>query len=257
MVYYGTKFDYGRVAAGSLVGMRYGGVGFGRKQTYSTSGTSTQVMRKRKPGYGRRNSFHQRLLKEIPALHSTVADSTCNQSMTHNTIYEFSPTQQITTGTGNANRAGDEVQLLALKINGIVISPASTSYAQYRIITLWSDQETATGSAFVSAIGSGSFFLPTTGTSWGPTSIINPKACTVVDDRTVVINSLVAGQSEIQNLNYTVPVNCKFPYRQAGSIYGKSKNLYVVVVSAIQNGVSGTTVTGTILLSSDLIFKNI
>lgn len=251
-----NRLTYAKYGAG-IVGMRYSAGLTPRQRTYGTrSYTGTQVINKRKQKMATRNSFHQKLLNEIPCFHFSFADNLVNQSMTHNTIYEYSPTQGIVQGSAVNQRFGDEINLVALKINGIYLSPSAAAYSQLRIIVCYSDKEVSATPSFTSALGSQDIFLPATGITWGPTSITNPKAVTVLDDRTIVVNGFVSGQSEIQNINYTVPLGTKFPYRQEGGTYGKFKNMYIVVIGACQNGVTGTTAAGTVLLSGDLMFKN-
>jgi len=192
-----------------------------------------------------------------PAKHSTVSDATAGFATTHNTVYQSSPTQNITQGDGNINRDGDEIYLESIKLRIACLSQAATGAYSFRILVGYSGEETSCPTTFVSVLGTSSFFLPTTGGVYGHNAIVNPKAFTVLDDRTVTLNSIIAATNEIQNEIYTVPLKQKFQYRASASVYGKTKNLYIVVVTTVNGGTTGTTATGAVYVNSDLIFKAI
>jgi len=86
---------------------------------------------------------------------------------------------------------------------------------------------------------------------------VNPKAFTVLHDEVIDINSIVVATQETHALAFTIPVQTRFQYQASASQFGKTRNLVVVVTSFVPGGVTGTTATGTIQLSSDLIFKDV
>jgi len=144
---------------------------------------------------------------------------------------------------------------LSLKVNGIVQSETVVNRAvQYRIITLWSGEEYTGNAGWASGLGSSEVFV-TSGLAWQPNGIVNPKAVTVLDDRTIVLNNSISGIADLESFNYNVPLNTDFDYQTATSLFGKSRNLYVICVGSILGGSSGTTVCGTATVSFDLVYK--
>ena len=188
---------------------------------------ATVVTHRRKSKFGRRTSFKQRLLRNLPAKHFMTNDSQTTQApMTHNTIYTCNLTSPIIQGSGDNQRIGDTIHLLATKINCLYTSPAATSAScQLRLIVGWSQAEFNLGATFGSGLGMSDLFQVSTGTNWTNTAIINPKAFTVLDDRMVTVNNNISSVSEIQSLTYTVQADAEFPYRAAASLYGKTRNL--------------------------------
>lgn len=224
---------------------------------YNSGGSGvTTVQKKRRKAVGRYNSFAKRVLATEAAHHSTTSDTSCNQAMLHNAIYTFGPTQTIVQGTNNTQRAGDEVYLCALKVSATIVTDTAAGAFSYRVMVGYSGEEYAAASGFVSGLTLANLFLPNTGGANATTAIVNPKTFTVVDDRMVDINSLITATADLKTLAYTCSLNTKFPYKASGSVYGKTRNLYLVVIG-FKAGGSGATAVGTALFNTDLIFKQI
>lgn len=212
------------------------------------------------PAYGRRTrsgrkSFKSKVMSLHPAKHYTGETV---PSLLHNSVVSMVPTQGITQGDGNSNRDGDAIHLEALKLRGSFVSFATSGAYQYRILVGWSGEEYTTSgiaSGLVSAIGSTEIFLPSTQT-WLNSAIVNPKAFTVLYDQTIDVNSQITATQDITNFNVTVPIHQNFNYQSSGSVQGKNRNLYVVVIGSVTGGTNGTTSAGQILLAYDLLFKN-
>lgn len=191
-----------------------------------------------------------------PAKHYTMDN---NAALLHNTVYTMCPSQGITQGTGNANRLGDRVHLEALKIQANFQSSATAGAYSYRILVGYSGEEYTTAniaSQFVSGLGTTQLFFPSTVNFWTVNGIVNPKAFTVLYDQTVDINSQITAVSDVVSYSHTVPLGIDFPYQDSGSVQGKFKNLYIVVIGCVAGGTSGVTAAGNILFSGDLIFKD-
>jgi len=220
---------------------------------YNRSYTKTMINRKRKPA--RTFSMKKYIRSTQPAKHNTLSD--LQVTGTHNTVYAVSPTQNITQGTTNSQRIGDSVHLLSLKVSGWVCSNATlTKATEFRIITLYSGEEYSCGGSLTTPTFSGSELWVTTATpGWGPNSITNPKAVTILDDRRITLNNSISSVSDLESFNYTVPLNTDFDYQATGSVYGKTRNLYVVVIGAILDGTSGSTAWGVTNVFTDLVFK--
>lgn len=220
-----------------------------------TKGATQTIVTSRRVKKPSRKSFHAKMAANTPAKHFTGSFLT---NHTHNTIYMGSPPQSITLGDAYNQRDGDYVDLIALKLKGIFQTAAAANSYSFRIIVGYSGEEYTTGtSALITGITDTELFLPTTSGSWTPNGIINPKAFTAIYDQTVDINSLLAATTDIASFSFTVPLNKKFPYQANASIFGKDRNLYVIVTSGVSGGSIGATSTGLSVIGYDLIFKSI
>jgi len=74
-------------------------------------------------------------------------------------------------------------------------------------------------------------------------------------DETIDLNSQVDAARTLHSFEFLVDLKKKFPYQSAGSIYGKSQNLYVVCIPWAADTAGGVAV-GSWLLTWDLIFKD-
>lgn len=225
-----------------------------QKYLYPHSLTTTKTKRQRKR-YGRPQSFKAKMLKSSTAFHE--GSGTGSQSSTiHGNIYTFSPTQNVTQGTSIQGRLGDSIYLEALKINGLYTTPTTASPYSCRVIVGYSGEEYSAATMTTSGFGTGELFHQNTTSQLVINGIINAKAFTALYDETIDLNSTITGVSDWTRFAATIPLKQQFPYQEAASTYGKYKNLYVVVITAVLGGTNATTPTGSITLSTDLIFKN-
>lgn len=220
------------------------GNGYGRTTVNQLTNARTSFKRKR-------TSFKAKVLQAEPAKHYSFGST---QAMTHDTIYTLIPTGGITQGTGNTNRIGDTAHLAALKIKGYFQSASASNAYTFRLLVGWTGEEYALPTVFGIGLSAGEIFLPNT-SAWQANGIVNPKTFTVLYDTNIDINSQVALTADLQSFAFSVPINQDFDYQAAGSTFGKSKNLAIVIIGEIAGGVSGATVTGLCSLSYDLIFK--
>lgn len=216
--------------------------------------TKTQL-KKRKKRHGKGSTFQEKVRKMEPAKHNTVNDSTNSLAVLHQNIQTYNLTAQIVQGDGNPNRDGDAIYLEALKLNGFYQSSPATGAYQLRLLVGFSGEEYNPASLLPGSLTAGELFLPNTGALWAASSIINPKAFTVLYDTTIVINSLTANAVDLEAFQQTIPIKQKFSYQSSTSIYGKIKNLYVVAIGCIAGGVAATTPAGFVGINTDLIFK--
>jgi len=164
-------------------------------------------------------------------------------------------TAAITQGTTNANRIGDKIHLEKLIIEGIFAAPTTAGAYNYRIIVCWSGNEynpTGLGSAFGTYAD---MFLPNTGGAFLTNGIINPKGPTVLWDSRYDINSAISTTADIVTYRKTISLKQDFAYESTGAVYGKYKNLYVIVIGCVIGGSTGTTQVGNVAFSTDLVFK--
>lgn len=226
----------------------------GYKQTYTgntkyrTSGRSSNYVTKR--GRRRGTSFNKMLMLNTPAKHETYSPT---QALLHNNIYGTNITEQIVQGFGNEGRDGDSIYLEAVKFRGILTSSTTAGAYSYRILIGFTGEEITTGGAFNLTISTGHVFLPNGASQL--TSIVNPKAFTVLYDQVFDINSQIAATADVNSFAATVPIKQKFMYQSSASIYGKTKNLFMLVIGNVFGGISGTTATGEIVVCIDTIFK--
>lgn len=233
-----------------------------KSNVYTTQNNSQiKVTKKRsRRRYGSRSSFKSKLMATSPAKHCTTDDNqTGVVGGLHNTLYTCNLTAGIIAGTGDDQRVGDAVQLAALKINGLLSTVlASTASCQYRVIVGYSGEEYNLPNVLSNAgLTSTEVFQTGTGATWKITAIINPKAFTVLDDRIFTLNNSITGVADIQEFAYTVPVPASFSYQSNGSVFGKTRNLYLIWIPCILNGGTGVTNAGNVAISTDLIFKQI
>lgn len=220
---------------------------------YKSSRTANTLVNSRPTKKPRSNSFRSKLLKQEPAKHYEGSTTT---NLTHQTIFSLVPTAGIVQGDTNAQRDGDFVDLAALKLKGIFQTAAAANGYSFRIIVGYSGEEYNLPTVLGAGLTTAEIFLPNTTGNWAVNGIINPKAFTALYDETMDINSEVAATSTIGSFSFTVPLNRKFPYQSSGSVFGKDRNLYVVVVSS-GVGLGAAAPTGLTVFSYDLIFKAI
>lgn len=220
---------------------------------YSGFGSTRTIVRRRKPRrFGTSNSFARRVRSLAPYKHNTLTDQAV--AMTHATIYTRSLTSKIAQGDTNADRDGDAVHLTSLKVKGAISAAAATGAYMYRILIGFSGEEynvTDTNAGLTFA----EIFLPNNGMSFGVNSNINPKAFTVLHDEIIDLNSLIAAAADVKTFAFNVAINQKFPYQATGSVYGKTKNLYMVVIGNVVGGTGGTTAVGSYYINTDLVFQ--
>lgn len=244
-----TGFGAGLAAANAVIGAM--GRSTAQRTQFRGGGSQTSIVEQRKRKRVRRHSFKSKIMAAQPAKHHTY---TADQAMTHNTIYTTSPTQGVVQGTTNSTRDGDSIYLAALKGRFHYASATTSNAYVGRIIVGYSGEEYATASDFTSGLGASELFLPGTfGISIN--GIVNPKTFTVLYDETIDVNSQVSAVRDVASGAFTIQLDTQFPYQASGSTFGKIRNLYVVVMSAVMDGATGTTASGDISCALDLIFK--
>lgn len=231
-----------------------------RTQRYNKNkGASSLIITKRKRTGVRSDSFQQKALKIAQAKHRPNETIVNTGGMTHNSIYTMNVTARVGQSVTEDGRIGDQIYLEALKLRGSYHCPTINNGYTLRVIVCYSGEEYDPTSGLVlfgSGLGTSELFLPSTSGIFGTNAMINPKTVSVIFDQTIDVNSLTSDTKELQSFAWTVPLKQKFSYQRAADKYGKFKNLYVVVVSTAIDGVTGTTNTGQLYMSTDLIYKN-
>lgn len=250
MVFYNP---YRNAYGASLTGMAaYGASNLG--QRYARSGaTRSLLMTKKKTKRSGRSSFASKVIAISPAYHSTI-DGTA-VTFLQNDVKSYNLTAQVSQGTSNNQRSGDFIQLLSVKIAGLYVSNSVAGAYTFRVM-LVTTTDRVNNATLGSGISSTDIFLPNTASNIC-NGITNPKTCTVYYDEQFDCNSQVAGASDVVSVKSTVALNQKFLYDGAGSVYGKVKNLYLVVMTNVSGGTVGVTAAGSMAISTDLIFKHV
>jgi len=221
------------------------------RQGYSNTRTLTRTRTK---GKQMKSQIKRILTADKPAKHLTAY---APSNLLHNSIYTICPTQAVVQGDTNAQRDGDQIQLCALKLKGAFYTDSVAAGYTYRILVGYSGEEYPTGVAWSAAgLVEAEIFLPLTGNGHRTNAVVNPKAFTVLYDQTIDVNSLLDGVADVHSYEVSVPLgDQKFYYQSTASVYGKTRNLYVVVIACRGGGTLGTTDSGDIQMAVDLIFK--
>jgi len=249
---YRTPFSYRDFAKAGIMSYYASPTGTSNAYRHGSRNQSMTTTKKRKR-LTYKKSFKSLMLNNTAAKHNTQGPTT---AMTHNTVYTFNATALISQGDTNTDRDGDSINLEALKLRGFYASATTAGAYGFRIIIGYSGEEYNTGNAFVTGLlglTTAEIFLPNFPAAF--VAVVNPKAFTVLHDQTVEVNSQIAATKDVTNIVNSTLLKSKFDYQSTGSVYGKLKNLYVVVVAQVVGGVTGTTAAGEVLLASDLIFK--
>lgn len=273
---YGFLYNRGSFVKALISGTGNAMVADSLKRTYQATFPQTDSSQKNKmvkyaPGTkktnikksaykSKRSSTTQVVQKAILGMantyHNTQNDSTLGGAMLHNNIYTNNLTAQISAGTGNTNRQGDGLFLKGIRVKGNFFTNATASAYQYRVMVVMSGEEYDFGVGFGTGLTTTELFLPT-GTTIRTSSIVNPKAVTVLYDELIDINSQVAAARDIGSCQFYVPLNRKFVYQSAGSVYGKTKNIYLVTMGYVIGGTTGVTNVGDQSFNTDMVFKNL
>jgi len=176
--------------------------------------------------------------------------------MSHQTYYQFSPTQQIVPGNTGTTRVGDEVYLTSLQLSGFFqTSSAADSTCKFRCTIFWSTNEVAAPGMITNGITGNSMWH--TGTdAIVVNAISNPNAVTILADFVIDASQINDGSVEFKSFNIEVPLKQTYKYRAPGSAYGKTKNLYVSFNGFIHAGINGVTDVGRVSCASVLKFKD-
>lgn len=253
-----TPYNYNKYRAGAMTAVTAGSYAGSRtSQAMSNSRSRSYTTTKRKARGSRSFTLTKAIRGTQPAKHCPFNDITIASGL-HNNIYTWGPSQAIAQGTSNDTRIGDAVYLEAIKLNFWAASnSAITKAVEVRIIVCYSGEEFTNPVTFTSAgLSAGQLFVTSATNGWMPNSLINPKAVTVLDDRTIIYNNSISGVADLESLSYTVPLKTKFNYQSAASSLGKTRNLYVVVMGSILDGITNTTLAYGMNMSGDLIYKN-
>lgn len=179
-------------------------------------------------------------------------------ALTHSTVQCLNVTALLVQGIADYQRIGDMIHLRALNVRyNFTSNPTANAYA-YRIIVFWSGLEFPSVNFSTTSVQAASIFQPTIIAGSQYLAIVNNKAVTVLADQMLDINSQIAATKDIQSGIIKVDLkNQKFAYQGNASVYGKFKNLYIMVVGYVDAGVVGTTSAGAVILNYDFKYSDL
>lgn len=152
--------------------------------------------------------------------------------MSRGSFYSRNLTALIVQGSADGQRIGDFINLKSLQINGVAIAGSAAQFYVFRILVLYSGEEYNPATMTTGGLGYNEVMVPNAIADTGALATTNPKACTVLVDRMYEVNSLITDKIDAIPIQINVNLKgVKFPYQASGSVYGKAKNLYVVVAS--------------------------
>lgn len=175
-------------------------------------------------------------------------------SIVSNSILCHNLTAQISQGSTDGSRIGDEVHLSSFIGNFRYVTDAASAYYTCRVLIGYSGEEfNPSTTAFTTGLTSSQLFVATP--SGGAQGVVNTKAFTVLYDNLMQVNSTISGIQEGQTIRFNQSLAGKFKYQEAGAIYGKTKNLYIVVCPEA-NASTAPPTAGFIVLNGVLKYKD-
>jgi len=233
-----------------------------RKNTRQPTQTKTKMKYpKKKVAKAKVSEAVKKYVKKAALLKTEIKNyntNVANAAVTHSSFYAHAMTQGITQGLTIEDRIGDEIFLNAIRFNVFLTAPGTAGAYSYRIMLVWSGEEFNNTSTLVTtSLSAGEVMLPGYSSGSAYLAIVNRKAVTVLWDRIVDINSNVSATSDVTTVSGTLNLkNQRFAYQSAGSIYGKTKNLYFIAIPNVANGTTGTTGCGAIGITYSIDFRD-
>lgn len=179
-----------------------------------------------------------------------------NTSCLASTHYTYNLLSNMTQGDSNDDRTGDIIHIDTIKFRNLFISDDNTPHREvfWRFMIVKS-REAYTGPTWTSGLGNSDLYVNSS-TSF-PTiyGIIDPKRVTVLFDKTFKTNKSYDTQTTYSLQEFNLPMDQKFVF-DTDQVTGKNVNLYAVVIPYFHTSVSGTDTCGSVILNTDIIFKN-
>lgn len=192
------------------------------------------------------------MLKSVETKHHVANVGT---NLVSESIYTYSPTQQVLVGNTSGTRIGDAILLQSLILSGQWVCASAALNVKFRIIVGWSRNQAANASMAPATLGAAEFFYQG---STGPmvNRVVNPYQFTTLYDEIVDINSNTSTGSDIKSFYSVIGLGMKnFKYANTGGSFGQACNLVVGVFPYIAVGATGTA-CGKVDMQSVLKFKD-
>jgi len=251
---YAPGYSYPYLRAAGLGYLAYNASKTGTSMAYKggISRTRTKTTRRRKT-VGFSTAVKRVLARDTETKYNVFAGLPA--SFLHNNIYSMCFNAKVVQGTGEGTRIDDSINLIGCSLKGVINTAAVTGAFSYRLMVVWSTVALDPAALGTGGLAFANLFLP--GGIGNPVfALVNPKACTVLHDEVIDINSLIAVSKDIMSFDIKVPLSGKFNYVATGSKFGKTKNLYVVAIPTVIGGSSGVTDCGFITFDAQLKYKD-
>lgn len=170
-----------------------------------------------------------------------VKDANINATLTNGDVFSYNLTAQIVQGTADGTRVGDEIYLKTLELRGFVAAHTVSGAYSYRVIVGWSGEELNPATLATGGLTFGQIFMPNLGAATSAFGVINKKAFTAISDRFYDVNSQIAGIVDLSTALTTPKCVGKFKFQANGSQFGKTRNLYVIVIGFLQGAAAAAT----------------
>lgn len=233
-----------------------------QKYGYPLSRTVTRTKMKypRRPAAKVSKAISKYVKKAITQAREVKAKSSGpSTSMLHANIYSCNITANVVEGPSDDERIGDTIHPKSLVLNYSFIAPATAGAYAYRIIVFYSGNEYSSTSLATGASGFtfAELFQPTTSADSIFMAVPNPKAITILGDQLININSNITATKDIHSGRMNIRLGTSaFKYESLGSIFGKTKNLYIAVTSYVADGVTNETATGIAVVNYDFRYAD-
>lgn len=170
-----------------------------------------------------------------------------SQSLVHDTIYTWAPTQNLVLGFAASQREGDSIYLRKIKVRGRIELPSTIAQGQYRMMALWLPAERTAASTsnplVPSGVGSSEIFLPSVHPLYS--RFINNKLNSkVICEKRINISPQTAGNAKSVTFNLDCSFFRKMQFKSPGGTLFKDEQLYFVLMGQTPNGTAGTTNIG-------------
>lgn len=171
-----------------------------------------------------------------------------------NFVHSKNLTAQILQGTTDGTRVGDIIFLNELKYSMVFETEVTASCYRYRFLVFFSGEEyNPAGVLALSAVTASELFVA--GGADTASNIINTKAVQVVHDEIITINSQISNVNDAYVSRGSLKLSQKYAYQQAGSGFGKTKNLYIAVIPAF-SGITPVTTLGQVKMQTVLYYTD-
>lgn len=134
-------------------------------------------------------------------------------------------------GNADGNRIADAVNLIKLSGNIRWYTDPKAAFYQLRILVFFSGEETNPNATNFATGGLGASDFMIGGTAVSSIGCVNPKSCQLLYDNLVEINSAIDAFEDGVTTRINIDLKGqKFLYQSAAGVYGKTKNLYVMII---------------------------
>ena len=248
------------LTAGKLTEGAYNAINFAQKNKFMPRSRSGSYVKSK-----RRKGARKTKVATVAAVKRMISgvlekkqkpQQVVSPSMSIDVLYTYNFTAQIVQGTTDGTRVGDQINLGSLEVNLRYETGTIGGAYQLRILIFWSGEEynpsnnTLTAANFTAS----QLFLPGV-SGLIPFAPCNSKAVVLLHDQIMNVDSQIEGKPDVGVSRINIPLKGQtFKFQESGSVYGKTKNLYMVALCT--GTVSGAGAFGNVYFQSKLNFMD-